>query len=75
MLVQTGRNEEKNIDGGGDYAMLKQGQREKQQENLTGEVALGVKEWIFSVVFREVCTLYLIPFQSPKVRQIHELFN
>lgn len=44
MLVQTGRNEEKNIDGGGDYAMLKQGQREKQQENLTGEVALGVKE-------------------------------
>lgn len=55
--------------------MLKQGQREKQQEDLTGEVTLEAKERIFTAVFGEVCILYLTPFQSPEVGEVHELFK
>lgn len=71
---EKGRKEDKYRLGGG-YAMPKQGQREKQQEDSTAEVTLGVKEGIFTVVFGEVCISYLIPFQSPEVREIHELFK
>lgn len=72
------REEERKEDkykGSGGYAMLKQGQREKQQEDLTGEITLGAKEGIFTAVFGEVCISYLTPFQSPEVREVHELFK
>lgn len=57
------------------YAVQQQGQREKQQEDLTGEIALGVKEGIFTAVFGQVYISYLIPFQSPEMREIHEPFK
>lgn len=55
--------------------MLKQGQREAQQEDLAREVTVGVKEGGFTGVSGEVCILCLIPFQSPEVREISELFK
>lgn len=50
-------------------------ERKKQQEHLAGEVTLGLKEGNFTEVSGEVCISYLVPFQSPEVRQIHELCN
>lgn len=74
LCKEKGRKEDKYRWGGG-CAVPKHGWREKQQEDLTGEVTLGVEGRIFTAVFGEVCILYLIPFQSPEVRQIHELFK
>lgn len=50
-------------------------ERKKQQERLAGEVTLELKERNFTEASGEVRTSYLVPFQSPEVRQIHELFN
>lgn len=71
---RKGRKEDKYIWSGGD-ALPKWGWWEKQQEDLTVEVTQGVKKGIFTVVFGEVCISYLIPFQSPEVKQIHDLFK
>lgn len=50
-------------------------ERKKQQEHLAGEVTLELKERNFTEASGEVRISYLVPFQSPEVRQIHELFN
>lgn len=70
---EKGKKKRTNIDGV--EAMLCWSKvREKQQEELAREVTLGVKGG-FTVVFGEVCISYLIPFQSPEVREINELFK
>lgn len=57
----------------GGYAVLKQGQSRRKRIGL--EKSHRVKEWIFAVVFGEVCISYLVPFQSPEMREIQELFK